>query len=532
LYHVNDNITAGAFTDDIDDQGTFSSNLATINTANNYEYDGEGRLVRDSIEEIDTIKWTVTGKVKTVQRTAGSSKKNLKFDYDAMGQRIAKHVYDDTWTWEKSTYYVRDPQGNVMAVYDQEVQSSTMSYKVKERDIYGSSRVGMYTDTVEMIGAVLDTTYSNHVMGARTYELSNHLGNVLATISDKVIPKDWNSDATIDNFHADLVSSTDYYAFGCAMKGRVFEKASYRYHFNGMEKDDEMKGSGSSYVTEYRLYDPRIGKWLTPDPLEYKLPEISTYCSMNNNPLWYTDVKGLKADVTSLDEDEREQLRLDMEAKTGFTYKTVTLEDGSVMLQIDNTQKVKRDVDGKKMGSRHARAIARKLDRSSTTFYFVSDNSLEGNGQVNSEDPHTIRLNFQNIDSQEFRNGLNPGTNSVAMVVFHELFHTDLFGNPMSDPPMVDRKTGKKLYENRSKGSAIDKHTNRIRRQLGADYGQRMHYFARGGSGKPEANNKNYSYIAYDEESLKALKLGRNPTKGYYIARPADASKKKENDGN
>jgi hypothetical protein len=33
-----------------------------------------------------------------------------------MGQRVAKHVYDDTWNWEKSTYYVRDPQGNVMAV--------------------------------------------------------------------------------------------------------------------------------------------------------------------------------------------------------------------------------------------------------------------------------------------------------------------------------------------------------------------------------------------------------------------------------
>jgi RHS repeat-associated protein len=293
LYHVNDNITAGAFTDDIDDQGTFSSNLATINSANNYEYDGEGRLVRDSIEEIDTIKWTVTGKVKTVQRTTGSSKKNLKFDYDAMGQRIAKHVYDDTWTWEKSTYYVRDPQGNVMAVYDQEVQSSTMSYKVKERDIYGSSRVGMYTDTVEMIGAVLDTTNSNHMMGARTYELSNHLGNVLATISDKVIPKDWNSDATIDNFHADLVSSTDYYAFGCAMKGRVFEKSSYRYHFNGQEKTDEWTGnSGDSYDFGARMYDSRLGRWMTLDPLFDIYADIAPYVFVDNNPMHFTDPNG------------------------------------------------------------------------------------------------------------------------------------------------------------------------------------------------------------------------------------------------
>jgi len=42
----------------------------------------------------------------------------------------------------------------------------------------------------------------------------------------------------------------------------VIEKSGeggYRYAFNGMEKDDEVKGSGNSYTTEFRQYDSRLG---------------------------------------------------------------------------------------------------------------------------------------------------------------------------------------------------------------------------------------------------------------------------------
>ena len=65
------------------------------------------------------VKWTVTGKVSDVTRTAGSQKPDLHFDYDAMGQRIAKTVTNKNETnGDKfvTTYYVRDPQGNVLAV--------------------------------------------------------------------------------------------------------------------------------------------------------------------------------------------------------------------------------------------------------------------------------------------------------------------------------------------------------------------------------------------------------------------------------
>lgn len=72
-----------AFEDDIDDQGAFNGDASTINTANNYAYDELGNLTKNTQKEIAEIKWTVYGKVQEVTRTNGSSKKNLKFEYNA-----------------------------------------------------------------------------------------------------------------------------------------------------------------------------------------------------------------------------------------------------------------------------------------------------------------------------------------------------------------------------------------------------------------------------------------------------------------
>lgn len=70
----------------------------------------------------------VTGKVSDVIRTKNSNKPDLHFDYDAMGQRIAKTVTNKNTTdgTDKfvTTYYVRDPQGNVLAVISDEASTA------------------------------------------------------------------------------------------------------------------------------------------------------------------------------------------------------------------------------------------------------------------------------------------------------------------------------------------------------------------------------------------------------------------------
>ena len=47
----------------------------------------------------------------------------------------------------------------------------------------------------------------------------------------------------------------------------------YRYGFNGMEKDDEVNGqSGGNVNFTFRLYNSRIGKFFSKDPLSYSYP--------------------------------------------------------------------------------------------------------------------------------------------------------------------------------------------------------------------------------------------------------------------
>ena len=66
----------------------------------------------------------------------------------------------------------------------------------------------------------------------------------------------------------------------------------YRYGFNGMEKDDEVKGSGNSYDFGARMYDSRIGRWLSVDNYAKKYPYLSGYCYSANRPTYFVDYDG------------------------------------------------------------------------------------------------------------------------------------------------------------------------------------------------------------------------------------------------
>lgn len=229
LYHVDDVVSPVTFGDDIDDMGTFDDTDIGINVNNNYIYDAEGRLVKDLQEEIDSIIWRVDGKVKKIIRPGSSTKRNVSFEYDAMGHRIAKHEFTAEDVLNRSTYYILDAQSNVMSVYERSVdtEEESVAFAQIEKHIYGSSRLGMKKEVIPMLGSQNDTyvmgTVDHHI-GQSLYELSNHLGNVLSVISDKVIAHDDDNDDVVDWYWADIRLATDYSPFGVLLYGRNIEK--------------------------------------------------------------------------------------------------------------------------------------------------------------------------------------------------------------------------------------------------------------------------------------------------------------------
>ena len=76
---------------------------------------------------------------------------------------------------------------------------------------------------------------------------------------------------------------------------RRFESSEdYSYGFNGKERDDEVKGEGVQYDYGFRIYDARLGRFLSMDPLFAGYPYYTPYQFAGNRPIWAIDLDGLE----------------------------------------------------------------------------------------------------------------------------------------------------------------------------------------------------------------------------------------------
>jgi RHS repeat-associated protein len=223
--------------------------------------------------------------------------------------------------WQE-TFYVRDAQGNVMAMYN---HTSTFfannnnyvseSISISEWNLYGSSRLGARnidkvadvvflasrnynwvnsTVTNEYIAPTASFTYKKYrVLGAKTFELSNHLGNVITTISDrKLMVEDAQNLGFVHHYKPEILSIGEQYAFGISMPGRTFRVEDYRYGFNGKENQDELLGEDNAQDFGARMYDVRVGRWWGLDPLASKASNLSPYAAFANSPILMKDPDG------------------------------------------------------------------------------------------------------------------------------------------------------------------------------------------------------------------------------------------------
>ena len=75
---------------------------------------------------------------------------------------------------------------------------------------------------------------------------------------------------------------------------RNYSSPSYRYGFQGQEKDDEIKGNGNSINYKYRMHDPRVGRFFAVDPLTHKYPWYTPYSFSGNKVIQFVELEGLE----------------------------------------------------------------------------------------------------------------------------------------------------------------------------------------------------------------------------------------------
>ena len=230
-----------------------------------YSYDVCGRLTNDGS---NPLTWNNAGLLKQY----GSN----NYCYSAMGKR----------TWKQTSsgieFYVNDSTGNTLASY----QINGSELRVEDLNIFGGSRLGAYHLSKVVNDLSVDAARDSFSRGLKRYEITNHIGDVQVVLSDKRV-------RTTGGTTTDIISATDYYPFGMVMPGRSFGARDYRYGYQGMECDDEaFVGGDNEYTTEFRQYDPRVGRWMSVDPKADKFFAYTPYNAMLNNPILFTDSKG------------------------------------------------------------------------------------------------------------------------------------------------------------------------------------------------------------------------------------------------
>ena len=253
--------------------------------SNNYIYDNGGRLVEDKLEE-NYMEYNSSNLTTTIYTDAEKTIKKAEYIYDERGTRLMKRLYsfsapsggggegegkgegtgEGPGNGEGELYlsseqvYIRNHTGSLMAVINQEYTFEQTATSTTSLPTYGAGQLGMYNQS--------DGTYE--------YHLKDHLGNIRATIQGEK-----NGESEIS-----LLSMQDYYPFGSPMPGRsITNTSAYKQGYQGQQVD----GETSFNAFELRLYDSRLGGWLTPDPYRQHL---SPYMAMSNNPFSAVDPDG------------------------------------------------------------------------------------------------------------------------------------------------------------------------------------------------------------------------------------------------
>jgi Effector protein len=162
-----------------------------------------------------------------------------------------------------------------MAVY--QYQNGVWTHQ--EQHLYGADRLGVHNKPV----ALPASGHNYMFLATKKYELTNHLGNVMAVVTDRRFVHSSNGFAT-----AEVVNATDYFVFGSAMPSREYNGSAYDFGFNTqMESPEILPGHTTAMYWEY---DARIGRRWELDPKT--VTGWSGYACLGDNPIMFNDVLG------------------------------------------------------------------------------------------------------------------------------------------------------------------------------------------------------------------------------------------------
>ena len=195
--------------------------------------------------------------------------------------------------------YGNGVEGRIGVVRPADVEREGITGEILEIDAYDPG------GGLPIVGVAL-----TRKLDEKVYELQDHLGNVRVVISDVKIPTDEldqggqvvrGVQAGMGPFKVKLHGVNNYYPYGMLQPDRHWQSEGYRYGFNGKEMDNDWNdggvagnGTGNVYDYGFRIYDPRLGRFMSVDPLAPEYPWYTPYQYAGNMPIKFIDRDGLE----------------------------------------------------------------------------------------------------------------------------------------------------------------------------------------------------------------------------------------------
>jgi RHS repeat-associated protein len=271
-----------------------------------YSYDDGNRSIGQSgTDGIKTIDYGKDNQLQSVVKTVGT---NEAYNFNALGiqagwatdpqdkRRVLndgsyQYQYDNegnlTWKQEIATGKVTDYRNRLTKVvigsqtieYLYDAEDKRVGKKVNgvttEKYVYDGADIALVVDGLGTIverylyGDGTDNVFSRDQAGAVVWSLADKQGSVVDLVNE--------SGTVLNHFVYDSFGSRT------GVTG-----AEFRFGYTGRELD----GETGLYYYRARYYDPKVGRFISEDPLGFGAGDTNLYRYVNNSPTNFTDPTG------------------------------------------------------------------------------------------------------------------------------------------------------------------------------------------------------------------------------------------------
>ncbi len=260
------------------------------NYSTDFEYDDIGNLIYKS--DIGLLFYGTSAGPHALTATVGPPAVGYSFTYDPAGNLLSDGVRTLTWYSFNKIHTIAKTGRSMTLFYDPDYN------KIKQAET-GPTLTRYYVDKYFEHESTATNLYKYYIY-SDNYPVAIYTYNPNTTVSDtKYLHRDHlASTDTITNSNGTVSEKLSYDAFGQRRNSNWQPATPTSQSIRGFT-DHEHLDSTNLIDMESRMYDPRFGRFISPDPIIpdlYNTQHFNRYSYVNNNPITFIDPSGHQAD--------------------------------------------------------------------------------------------------------------------------------------------------------------------------------------------------------------------------------------------